>query len=123
MEKKSNGYIKPVQMLKALVFSYVVTIILLLILTFLLYKFGLNEQVVEMGICVVYLLSAFSGGVMAGKLAGSRRFVWGILSGILYFIFLLLVSVGVYRTLQGGMQMLIAFGLSVFGGMLGGMIS
>ena len=39
MEKKSNGYIKPVQMFKALVFSYVVTIILLLILTFLLYKF------------------------------------------------------------------------------------
>ena len=110
MEKKVNSVIKPIQILKALLASYIVTALLLLLLTFLLYKFGLDEKKVEIGILIVYL-------------AGTRRFLWGTLIGILYFALLLMISIGVYRTIQGGSSMLVSFALCVAGGMLGGMLS
>ena len=123
MEKKVNSVIKPIQILKALLASYIVTALLLLLLTFLLYKFGLDEKKVEIGILIVYLVSAFIGGMIAGTLAGTRRFLWGTLIGILYFALLLMISIGVYRTIQGGSSMLVSFALCVAGGMLGGMLS
>ena len=123
MEKKVNSVIKPIQILKALLASYIVTALLLLLLTFLLYKFGLDEKKVEIGILIVYLVSAFIGGMIAGKLAGTRRFLWGTLIGSLYFALLLMISIGVYRTIQGGSSMLVSFALCVAGGMLGGMLS
>ena len=123
MEKKVNSVIKPIQILKALLASYIVTALLLLLLTFLLYKFGLDGKKVEIGILIVYLVSAFIGGMIAGKLAGTRRFLWGTLIGILYFALLLMISIGVYRTIQGGSSMLVSFALCVAGGMLGGMLS
>ena len=123
MEKKVNSVIKPIQILKALLASYIVTALLLLLLTFLLYKFGLDEKKVEIGILIVYLVSDFIGGMIAGKLAGTRRFLWGTLIGILYFALLLMISIGVYRTIQGGSSMLVSFALCVAGGMLGGMLS
>ena len=123
MEKKKDSVIKPVQIMKALLASYIVTGLLLLLLAFLLYKFGLDEQKVEIGIMIVYLISTFIGGMIAGKLAGAKRFLWGIVIGVLYFVLLLMVSAGIYRTVQGGMDMVAAFALCVAGGMFGGMFS
>lgn len=123
MEKKLQNDIKGLWMLKALLASYVVTSILLLILTFLLYKFDLDEKKVQAGIIVVYVVSTFAGGLIIGKLAKVRRFVWGTILGILYFLMLFLISMGVYRTVQGGTEMAIAFALCAAGGMLGGMTS
>lgn len=123
MEKKLQGEIKAVWMLKALLASYIVTSALLLLLTFLLYKFDLEEQKVQAGIIVVYVLSTFAGGLIIGKLTKARRFLWGLILGVLYFTFLLLISMGVYRTVQGGAGMIMAFVLCAAGGMLGGMVS
>ena len=123
MEKKLQKTIKPVWMLKALLASYIVTCILLLLLSFLLYKFDLSEQNVQMGIVVVYLISTLVGGFIIGKLTRVRRFVWGAILGVLDFLLLLLISVGVYRTVQGGADMAVAFVLCTAGGMLGGMVS
>lgn len=123
MEKKLQNDIKGVWMLKALLASYIVTSILLLLLTFLLYKFDLDEKKVQAGIIVVYVVSTFAGGLIIGKLAKVRRFVWGMILGILYFLMLFLISMGVYRTVQGGAEMAIAFALCAAGGMLGGMTS
>ncbi|MCI8638985.1 MAG: TIGR04086 family membrane protein [Coprococcus sp.] len=123
MEKKIQLQVKPVWILKALLASYVVTSALLLLLTFLLYKFDLEEQKVQVGIIVVYVFSTFVGGFIMGKLTKSRKFLWGLVLGILYFAFLLLISIGVYRTVQGGTGTVVAFILCAAGGMLGGMVS
>ena len=123
MEKKLQGEMKAVWMLKALLAAYVVTSVLLLLLTFLLYKFDLDEQKVQVGIIAVYVLSTFVGGLIIGRLTKTRRFLWGLILGVLYFAFLLLISVGVYRTVQGGTGMIMAFVLCAAGGMLGGMVS
>lgn len=50
-----------------------------------------------------------------------RKFLWGLTCGILYFALLLLVSLGVYRSLQGnGANVVTTLLLCAGGGMLGG---
>lgn len=111
-------------MIKAQLCAYVVTGILLLILAVLLYKAGLSEENVNAGILLIYVTSTFSGGFVIGKLTGQKKFLWGLISGVLYFVLLLLISFGIYHTLQGApTETAAAFILCAGGGMLGGMIS
>lgn len=128
MEKKTTGrqgvQQMAVQMLKALLCAYIVTGIMLLVLTLLLYKLGLSEGNVNAGIILTYVISTFSGGFVAGKLMKVKKFLWGLLAGILYFVLLLLISVGVYHSLQGAVtNVLTTLALCAGGGMLGGMVS
>lgn len=111
-------------MVKSLLCAYVVTGILLIILTALLYKAGLNEENVNAGILLIYIISTFSGGFVIGKMLGTKKFLWGLLSGMVYFLLLVLISFGVYHALQGQLtETITAFLLCAGGGMLGGMIS
>lgn len=115
---------KIIWLLKALLFSYVVTGISLLLLSVLLYKFEWNEHLVSAAIVAVYVLSTVVGGIVIGKLVRTRRFFWGLLLGNLYFILLLVITIILYRSLSGnGINMLTAWILCTGGGMTGGMIS
>ena len=110
-------------MMKALLAAYITTTIALLILAFGLYKFDLTEQTVQGGIIAIYVLSSFVGGKIAGKTMKVRRFFWGLLAGVCYFLLLLVISFFVYRTIQTGMGAMLNLFLCAAGGMLGGMIS
>ena len=128
MEKKNGGRQgieqRGADILKALLCAYVVTGILLLVLTLLLYKAGLSEENVNAGIILVYVISTFSGGFVIGKLTGTRKFLWGLLLGVIYFVLLLLISLGIYHSFQADlMNLATTFLLCAGGGMLGGMIS
>lgn len=124
MEKKLRREPRVMWVLKALLVSYIITGILLLIMTLLLYKFDLNEQKVTIGIVVVYVVSTLIGGFVIGKLAKVQKFIWGLGLGIAYFALLLLISLGVYHSIQGaGSNILTTFMLCAGGGMLGGMLS
>ncbi len=115
---------RAVWMIKALLCAYVITGILLLVLTLLLYKAGLSEEYVNAGITLIYVISTFAGGFVMGKLTGNRKFLWGLLAGCLYFVLLVLISLGVYHSFQSEMSgMLTTFLLCAGGGMLGGMIA
>lgn len=124
MERKFKPQPKVVWVLKSLLISYVITGIMLLVLTLLLYKFDLNEQKVSMGIVAIYVLATLVGGFAIGKFAKVKKFLWGLSLGIGYFALLLLISLGVYRSLQGGgVNIMTTFMLCAGGGMLGGMLS
>ncbi len=113
-----------VRMMKALLVSYLLTGFLLLFLAGLLYKFRLDEPKVQIGIIVTYILSCFVGGFLAGKMMKSRRFLWGVMLGLSYFLIMALVSMAVNRELQSSSSGLItSFLLCMGGGMLGGMLS
>ena len=115
---------KIIWLLKALLFSYVVTGISLQLLSVLLYKFEWNEHLVSAAIVAVYVLSTVVGGIVIGKLVRTRRFFWGLLLGNLYFVLLLVITIILYRSLSGnGLNMLTAWILCTGGGMAGGMIS
>ena len=128
MEKNAGGRQEIEQivlrMIKSLLCAYIVTGIMLLVLTVLLYKVGLSEENVNAGIILIYVISTFAGGFVIGKMTGTRKFLWGLLTGILYFVLLLLISLGVYHSLQSEpVSLLTTFLLCAGGGMLGGMIA
>lgn len=119
---EKNG--KAFWILKALLIAYAVTGALLLVLAMLLYKLELDEKAVSAGIIAIYIASTLVGGIVIGKRAKMRRFFWGLCIGIIYFLLLLLITLGVYRTLDSsGVNMLTTFVLCAGGGMIGGMIS
>lgn len=121
MEKKLFGNICFTRLVKALMLSYFLT--MLLGLSFGLYKFDLSEKTVRIGILAVYIISTFAGGFAMGKMGKTRKFLRGFMLGMLYFLLLLAISAGIYRSVQGGIQMMIAWILCGAGGMLGGMVS
>ena len=112
------------QIMKALLASYIVTGILLFVVTFFLYKFEWDEQMVTAGIIVIYVVSTFVGGFILGKIKKSRKFLWGLVMGVLYFALLFLISFGVYRSFDGnGTNVITTLLLCAGGGMLGGMLA
>ena len=74
--------------LKSLLFSYLLTAGLLLLLSLLLYRFSLSERIVSISITGMYIVVTFLAGFLAGKREGSRKFLWGLMMGCLYFLIL-----------------------------------
>ena len=124
MERQVRQDSKVMWVLKALLASYIVTGILLLLLTMALYKMELNEKMVSAAIVAIYVMATLIGGILIGKMAKVKRFIWGLGLGIAYFALLLLITLGVYHTLNGdGANLVTTFILCAGGGMAGGMIS
>ncbi len=110
--------------LKCLMFSYILTTVLLLLLAFLLFKLHLGEGIVSIAIILIYCVSTFFAGFLAGKKAQNRKFLWGLLIGGAYFLVLVVISLAVNKTmgLQGN-TFITTMILCAGGGMLGGMVS
>ena len=110
--------------LKSLLVSYLLTAGLLLLLALFLYKFSLTEKIVSLCITGIYILVTFLAGFLAGKREGSKKFLWGLMMGCLYFIILTLVSLivnhGMGELSSGFFTTLV---LCAGRGMLGGMLS
>lgn len=125
MEQKTNAGEFPIFfLLKTLLFSYILTGILLALLAFLLYRMGLGEKAVTIAIIVIYVAATFFGGFMAGKKLKSRKFLWGLVLGAAYFLVLSALSLSVGEEgLQMGNSFLTTLVLCAGGGMLGGMLS
>lgn len=124
MERKIRKDTRVLWVLKALLAAYVITGILLLLLAMALYRLELNEKSVSAAVIAIYVLSTLVGGVVIGKLAKVRRFLWGLGLGSAYFILLLLITLGVYHTLSGdSIHLMTTFVLCAGGGMVGAMIS
>lgn len=122
MEKKSLGA-KTLVLIRSLLISYVATAAMLLLMALLLFKLELNEDKVSMGMTAVYAISCFLGGFAAGKGGRNRRFLWGLLTGALYFIMLLAVSFGMGSTGENALSMVTVGVLCMGGGMIGGMLA
>lgn len=124
MEQKLKTQTPVIYIMKSLLCAYVITGILLLLLALLLYKFQLKENVVAIGIIVIYIVSTFFAGFVTGKKMGNRKFLWGLLVGVTYFVLLLLVSLCVNRSIQDvASHLSTTFLLCAGSGMLGGMLS
>ena len=78
----------------------------------------------NLGIILIYVIGTFSGGFVMGKLEGQKKFLWGLGTGVVYFVLLLLISFGMYREVSSGTgDLFLTFVLCTGGGMLGGMVS
>ena len=122
--KETGNDAKILWVLKSLLAAYMVTALLLLGLAGIYYKIDLDEQTVTTGIIAIYVTSTVLGGIVIGKMAKIKRFLWGLCLGAGYFILLLMITFGVYRTIDTtGINLVTTFLLCAGGGMLGGMIS
>jgi putative membrane protein (TIGR04086 family) len=121
---KEESAFPGVFLLKCLLFAYILTGALLLVLALLLYRLGLSEKMVSAGIIVIYVAATFFAGFLAGKRLKSRKFLWGLALGCAYFLILVLVSLVVNRSLgELADSFFSALLLCAGGGMLGGMLS
>lgn len=83
---------KGMNILKTLVIAYVITGILLLLIAFGLFRFHLSDWQTTAAIVVTYALASFTGGYLLARAQKSRRLLWGIGFGVLYFTVLAAVS-------------------------------
>lgn len=115
---------KAVFVIKCMLGAYVLTAGLLLLLAFMLYRFGLSEKVVSVCIIAIYILVTFFAGLLAGKQEGKRKYLWGLFMGALYFGILTVVSLVVNKGLEDvAGNMMTVFFLCAGSGMLGGMVA
>ena len=120
-EGENNDIMVPV---KNLVLSYLMTLIILLILAFLLYKVGLTEKTVSVCMILTYAGSTFLAGFLTGKKMGKMKFLWGMAIGAAYFAILVVLSlVGGRAGTMFGKDFFTTLLLCAGGGMLGGMVS
>ena len=124
MEKKVVDSTKVIFAMKCMLAAYLLTAGLLLFLALLLYRFGLSEKVVSIGIILIYIVVTFLAGFIAGKRAGEKKFLWGLAMGCIYFLVLTAVSMIVNRGMEEVSGSLVTgFLLCGGSGMLGGMLS
>lgn len=113
-----------IMMFKALIISYAVNAVLLLITAFLLFKFELNEDKIRIAIILIYIVSGFVGGLIIGKKTENKKYLWGLLEGITYFVILFMISLLVNKEIDSSVREIITtFLVCSLSGMAGGMIS
>lgn len=124
MENKSDklNYIK--KTIISLAAGYLITLAGILILAILLFMLQISEDIVDIGIIVIYVLSSFGAGFLAGKQLKTKKFLWGMMTGVLYYVILIFISVTANQSLASqGQELISSFLLCFGGGTLGGMVS
>lgn len=111
------------QVVKGVVFAYVISAVALVFIAFMMYKWDVSDSVVRGGILAAYVLSCFISGAVVSRQHNERRYLWGLLMGAVYFTILWVVSlIGNKGAFTGVSSILPALALCLFGGMLGGMM-
>lgn len=110
--------------LKGILFSYIVTAFVLLLLSFMMLKMDLSGTVFSGGLILTYIISSMVGGFFVGKKVEQKKFIWGLICGVAYCVVLILVSL-----MMNGVgpisvkSMLLVLGICSGSGMVGGMLS
>ena len=101
-----------------------VSALLLLGLSAAVFYMELPANIIQIGITVIYLLSGLMGGLLVGKMQREKKFLWGIITGIVFFLLLLVLSL-LYNSghIVDVVHMLSVLVLTVLSSMIGGMIS
>lgn len=110
-------------LLKALLAAYVITALLLVLTAFVMYKLAIGENTVNLIIIIIYVLSSFAGGMLAGKMVKEKKYIWGLAIGALYVLVIAAVSFVLNGTISfSAVSSVTTIVLCLAGGMLGGML-
>lgn len=114
---------KALTMLKSVIVAYILTAIVLLVLSFVMYKLKLSVAGANGGILLTYVISCLAGGFLFSGSLTEKRYLGGGFMGVVYFLVVYCVSAIWNQSVAAQMPgMLTAFLICVFSGMLGGMI-
>ena len=107
-----------------LLLSFMVTVVILLVISLLLYKLGISEKLVSGGIIITYIAATFLGGYLAGKKMKTKKYLWGLGMGFAYYVMFIILSLIINRgDMEVSRTILTTWVLCMGGGMLGGMLS
>ena len=112
-----------IQLAKGIVLAYILSAAALAVLAFMMYQWDVSDAVVRGGILFAYVLSCFISGMVVSRNHSQRRYLWGLLTGAIYFIILWVVSmIGNREAFTGLSGIFPTLALCLSGGMLGGMM-
>lgn len=115
---------KGIYLVQSLVAAYIVTGIILCILAFLMYQTSAGIKIANIGVTVTYILASVFAGFIVGHKMGQRKFIWGFIVGLLYFLILLAISMFFYQNVVLiSRERITALLLCAAGGTLGGMFA
>lgn len=101
---------------------YAVTMAMLFVLAFVMYKTSLSVKTAEIVVLFIYMAAGLTGGILMGGYMGSHKFLWGLAAGAVYFVILVIVALALNKgVISDGMQMLLAGVLCLGSAMAGGM--
>ncbi len=121
--EKVSGEKKFTTLLAALLAAWLLTGVGLLLLSVLMFRFGLEEEKLSIGITILYVAATFLGGSIAGGRSREKKYLWGLLSGLLYFC--ILFGISIIRKRTGAIpvrDLILTACLCLGGGTLGGML-
>ncbi len=127
LSRRGKGTQKPTgaaAILYALFVMFICSGILLLLLSLMVFYLDLSANIAGNSIYAIYAIASFLGGFLIGKLKKEKKFLWGILAGVVYFVLILIASL-VHNggAVEDVVHMLIALLLCIAPAMAGGMIS
>ena len=103
--------------------GFAITCVGVIILALCLLLLSLSEEMIDGGILILYILSCFMAGFVIGKRRKTRRFLWGIFIGIMYYSLLFAATFFVVSSTDANIydvvtSLLVCCGSAAFGGML-----
>lgn len=101
---------------------FVISCILLMILVALLFKWGLTEGQMAIAIIGIYIITTFIGGILIGKYNKAKKYIWGLIIGLSYYVVLMIVTLIANKGLVD-YNIVTTMILCLCSGMLGGMFS
>ncbi len=114
---------KMMEIFRGLLASYVFTGVVLALLAFAVYQFEMGEKMVNFGITATYVVATLIGGFYAGRHIKEKKFLWGIVLGVLYVAVIVTASFLVNQEIDSvSTSMVTTCLLCVGGGMAGGML-
>lgn len=109
---------------KVLIAAYLISAVLLAVGAFIMYKMRLGDGQMRIVVMVIYGISSIAAGIIYGKAKKEKRVLNGALIGLLYFVFLSVVSFIINKGLYDDVKKaIISFVICITGGILGAIMS
>lgn len=115
---------KAISMLKILFITYLCSALMIIVLSFVLYKFSLDSNKLSLGVILIYAISCFIGGFMSGRVSENKKYLWGIICGLTYVVILIILSFLINGNISMSLKnVLLQLGICTGSSMIGGMLA
>ena len=93
---------KAIKIAKVLVMEALISVAALCLFALILMRFQPSESGIRMGVRILYIIVNLIGGFLIGKIMKQKKFLWGVITGLIYFVIISIISCG--RTLQTAIE-------------------
>lgn len=124
MNKIGSKNSKAKILLLSVVLAMILTVIFMLIFSGIMLSAGISGKGIGVIVILLNIIPVFVAGYYAGKKTGEKKYLWGTITALVFFILYLSISFAFRseNTLNLG-QSIRTFFIMTFSGMLGGMLS